>query len=112
MPTGVKKPKQKASVEGTVGKVATAIIASLRHEVFYSLQSLQAAVRKKLDEFNRRAFQKREYSRYEVFQEEKAYLHPLPEIPYEIAAWIYGRSVNLNCHVIYEKITILALISM
>lgn len=52
MPTGVKKPKQKASVEGTVGKVATAIIASLRNEVFYSLQSLHASVRRKLDEFN------------------------------------------------------------
>ena len=103
MPTGVRKPRQKASVEGTVGKIATAIIASLRNEVFHSLPPLQVAVRKKLDEFNRRAFQKREYSRYEVFQEEKAYLHPLPEIPYEIAVWIYGRSINLNCHVIYEK---------
>ena len=103
MPTGVRKPKQKASVEGTVGKVATAIIASLRNEVFYSMQSLQTAIRKKLDEFNRKAFQKREYSRYEVFQEEKKHLHPLPGIPYEIAAWVYGRSVNLNCHITYEK---------
>lgn len=103
MPTGVKKPRQKASVEATVGKVATAIIASLRNEVFYSLKSLQTAILKKLDEFNRRPFQKREYSRYEVFQEEKNYLHSLPEIPYEVANWVYGRSVNLNCHVIYEK---------
>ena len=103
MPTGVRKPRQKASVEGTVGKVATAIIASLRNEVFYSLQSLQSAVSKKLDDFNHRPFQKREYSRYEVFQEEKEYLHPLPEIPYEIASWIYGRSISLNCHVTYEK---------
>ena len=53
MPTGVRKPKQKASVEGTVGKVATAIIASLRNEVFYSLESLQVAILRKLDEFNR-----------------------------------------------------------
>lgn len=37
MPTGVRKPKQKSSVEGTVGKVATAIIAKLRKKVFYSL---------------------------------------------------------------------------
>ena len=80
MPTGVRKPKAKASVEGTVGKVATAIIASLRNEVFDSLQSLRMAVRKKLDEFNRKPFQKREYSRWEVFQEEKTYLQPLPEI--------------------------------
>jgi transposase len=103
MPTGVRKPKQKASVEGTVGKIATSIIASLRNEIFYSLQSLQVAVKKKLDEFNRKAFQKREYSRYEVFQEEKTYLNPLPVIPYEIATWVYGRSINLNCHVIHGK---------
>ena len=103
MPTGVRKPKAKPSVEGTVGKVATAIIASLRNEVFDSLQSLRMAVRKKLDEFNRKPFQKREYSRWEVFQEEKTYLQPLPEIPYEIANWVYGRTVNLNFHVVYAK---------
>jgi transposase len=103
MPTGVRKPKQKASVEGTVGKVATAIIASLRNETFYSLAELKIAVRKKLDEFNRRPFQKREFSRYEVFQEEKTYLQQLPAIPYEIAEWVYGMSVNLDCHVIYAK---------
>jgi hypothetical protein len=90
-------------VEGTVGNVATSIIASLRNEVFYSLQSLRMAVRKKLDEFNRNPFQKREYSRWEVFQEEKTCLQTLPETPYEISNWVYGRMVNLNCHVIYAK---------
>ena len=29
LPTGIKKPKHKASVEGSVGKIATAIIARL-----------------------------------------------------------------------------------
>lgn len=38
-----------------------------------------------------------------MFKEEQNYLHSLPEIPYEIANWVYARSVNLNCHVIYEK---------
>ena len=37
MPTGVKKPKQKASVEGSVGKIATAVIAKLRKDTFPSL---------------------------------------------------------------------------
>lgn len=46
MPAQVKKPKQKASVEGTVGKVATAIIAKLRNDVFYSFEDLKAAVAK------------------------------------------------------------------
>ena len=103
MPTGVKKPKQKASVEGTVGDVATAIIASLRNEIFYSLTSLQIAMREKLNKYNRDPFQKRDYSRWEVFQEEKTYLQPLPKIPYEIATWVYGRTINLNCHVVFMK---------
>ena len=63
MPTGVRKPKQKASVEGTVGKVATAIIAALRDQAFYSLEQLQIAILSKLEEFNKRPFQKRDASR-------------------------------------------------
>ena len=103
MPAQVKKPKQKASVEGTVGKVATAIIAKLRNDVFYSFEDLKAAVAKKLYEFNHENFQKREGSRYDAFLDEKEYLHALPEIPYEIATWVYGRAVNLDFHVVFEK---------
>ena len=103
MPTGVRKPKQKASVEGTVGKVATAIIAALRNQTFYSLGQLQTAILSRLEEFNRRPFQKREASRREVFLEERKFLNPLPDVPYEIAIWIYRRKVNLNCHVVYAK---------
>ena len=103
MPTGIRKPKQKASVEGTVGKIATAIIASLRNEEFYSLEQLQIAIKIKLQAFNARPFQKREGSRLEVFQEEKQFLQPLPEVPYEIAEWVYHHKVALNCHVLFRK---------
>lgn len=34
---------------------------------------------------------------------ERPLLRPLPPIPYEICEWVYGRKVNLNCHVIYRK---------
>lgn len=102
MPTGVRKPKQKPSVEGTVGKIATAIIAKLRNRTFYSLAELNQAIAEKLCEFNQAPFQKREGSRAEVFEEEKQYLHPLPSLPYEIANWIYGRTINLDFHVVYN----------
>lgn len=102
MPAGVRKPKQKASVEGTVGKIATAIIAKLRNEIFYSFPDLKAAVSKKLYEFNHENFQKREGSRYEAFLDEKSALHSLPAIPYEIATWVYGRKVNIDYHVVFE----------
>lgn len=103
MPTGVRKPKQKASVEGTVGKIATAIIAKLRNTVFYSFDDLKAAVRNKLKDFNNASFQKREGSRAIVHKEELPYLHPLPTLPYEIAFWVYNRKINLNFHVAYKK---------
>ena len=55
----------------------------------------------KLRMYNHEPFQKRDGSRYEVWQEEKAYLRPLPDVPYEIAEWIYGRAVNLDFHVVF-----------
>lgn len=103
MPTGVRKPKQKASVEGTVGKIATAIIARLRNEVYYSFAELKQGVANALRDFNNKPFQKREGSRSTIFTEEIRYLHDLPAIPYEIARWTYSHKVNLNCHVVFEK---------
>jgi transposase len=103
MPAGVKKPKQKASVEGTVGKIATAIIAKLRNEVFHSLEEIKIAVTHKLKDFNDTPFQKREGSRTEIFNKvECEHLRALPSIPYEAAEWVYGHIVNLDCHVAYK----------
>lgn len=104
MPTGVKKPKEKASVEGTVGKIATAIIASLRDRVFYSLYELNLAIRDKLKAFNEKKFQKREGSRTIIFNEvEKPLLNPLPKKEFEIAYWSYGHKVAFNCHVNFKR---------
>ena len=103
MPAGVRKPKQKPSVEGTVGKIATAIIARCRNDEFYSFGQLKRAVASKLEQFNREPFQKRDGSRLEVLQEELTHMRPLPSLPYEISSWVYGRSVNLDFHVVYNK---------
>lgn len=103
MPAGVRKPKQKPSVEGTVGKIATAIIAKCRNYTFTSFETLKAKVAEKLREFNQTPFQKREGSRYECFQDELRYLRPLPSLPYEIAEWVYDRTVNIDFHVVYKK---------
>lgn len=81
-------PKDKASVEGTVGVLSTWIIASLRNEKFFSFRELNEAIRMKLDEFNGRPFQKRKGCRRSAFEEEeKSFLMPLPPTPYETAVW-------------------------
>jgi transposase len=103
MPTGVRKPKQKASVEGTVGKIATAIIAKLRNEMFESFGGLKSAVAKALNEFNAAPFQKRDGSRHLVWLEEKAYLRGLPHMPYEICEWKHGVKVYPNSHIVFAK---------
>ena len=104
MPTGVKKPKQKASVEGSVGKIATAVIAKLRNDVFTSLAALNAGIRKAVKEFNDKPFQKRPGSRRSIFEtEEKPYLRALPLIPYEVCEWSYGHKVGSNSHIWWNK---------
>lgn len=104
MPTGVKKPKQKASVEGSVGKIATAVIAKLRNEIFTSLGSLNPAIRKAVKGYNGRPFQERDGSRGAVFNtQEKAYLRALPSVPYGVCGWSYGHKVGKNSHISFNK---------
>jgi transposase len=104
MPAGILRPKHKPSVEGTVGKVATAIIAKLRNHTFHTFDELKVAVSLALDDFNAASFQKRTDSRKVVFKtQEQPLLRPLPVIDYEVCEWIYGRKANLDSHVIYKK---------
>ena len=103
MPTPVRTPKAKASVEGTVGKIATAVIARLRDCTFHTLNELRTAVYEAVDDFNNTPFHKREGSRKLIFDEEREHFHSLPAIPFEIADWVYGRKVTLDSHVIYKK---------
>lgn len=98
MPTGIRKPKQKASVKGVVG-----IIAKLRNKRFHSITELKLAVSKQLDEFNKTSYEKREGSRFEVFHDvEKKYLRELPSVPYEIVNWSYNQSVGIDSRVVYK----------
>lgn len=104
LPADVKSPRQKNSTEGTVGDIATSIIAKLRNIEFHSFNALCVAVAQKLEEHNNAPFQKRDGSRRSAFEaEEKQYLKPLPSIPYDFGIWVYGRKVQLNCHVAFEK---------
>jgi len=54
IPTGVRKPKEKAMVERTVGMLSTWIMAALRNRQFFSLFELNQAIKRKLDDFNKK----------------------------------------------------------
>ena len=104
LPGRVKKPKDKASVEGTVGNIATAVIAELRGQQFGTLAELRAAIYERVDAYNREPFQKRHGSRQSVFEsEEQHLLRPLPAVRFEISRWTYGRRVGRNGHVVWGK---------
>jgi transposase len=99
VPARVRHPKDKPSVEGTVGHVSTWIIAALRHGTFFSIFELNAEIKHKLAEFNERPFQKRPGSRRSVFlEEEREMLFELPVAPYEIANWKKA-TVAYNYHI-------------
>ena len=104
LPGRVKKPKDKASVENTVGNIATWVIAGLRDRRFATLAELRTAIYERVEAYNAEPFQKRQGSRQTVFEaEEKPLLRTLPTVPFEISRWTYGRRVQRNGHVVWEK---------
>lgn len=87
IPARPRTPKDKPSVEGTVGIISTWILAALRNQQFLSLQEQNDAIVEKLYEFNNKPFQKKDGSRTSAFAEEKPFLLPLPARPFELATW-------------------------
>jgi transposase len=102
LPARVRKPRDKAKVEGSVLIVERSILAPLRDRQFFSLIELNAAIRILLDELNHRPFQKLEGSRRTQFlQIEQSALKPLPARAYEFAQWKYAK-VHPDYHVEVE----------
>jgi transposase len=87
IPARVKAPRDKSTVEGTVGIISTWILATLRNQQFLSLRELNIAIKEKLIDFLAKPFQKKEGSRLTLFAEEKLFLLPLPDRPYELSFW-------------------------
>lgn len=88
VPARVKAPDDKPNAEGSVKYATTWILAALRNEHFFSFEEAKAAVSEKLEALNNRPFQKRVGNRRLAFEnEEKEFMHPLPNSPYEPAVW-------------------------
>lgn len=103
MPTRVRKPKDKASVENSVNQLTRFILARLRHHQFFTLEEYNNQLLKTLDEFNRKPFQKKSGSRFESFAHlERNSLLPHPRTPYAFAQWRKAK-VQTNSHIQVEK---------
>jgi transposase len=98
IPARVRKPRDKAKAEGGVLLVERWILARLRHQTFFSLAALNAAIAEWLRVLNARPFKKIEGSRLSHFEAiDRPALRPLPGRPYEFAEWRKAR-VAPNIH--------------
>jgi transposase len=97
------KARDKAKVESMVLVVQRWILARLRNCTFFSLDDLNVAISKLLEELNARQLQKLGVSRRELFERlERGALKPLPVSRYEMAQWTTCR-VNIDYHVEVER---------
>jgi transposase len=99
MPARVRRPRDKALVEGAVRLVYQRISARLRGKVFFSLAQVNAAIRELLEDHNRRPFCRLPYSRRQLFERvEIQGLRPLPAQPFMLKSTIEA-TVAINYHV-------------
>ena len=98
IPARVRSPKDKATVENVVGKISTAILAAVRNQRFFTLRELNEAIRERLYAFNHRSLSNKTGSRATAFAEERPYLLPLPNAPFEMATWKIA-TVSFNYHI-------------
>jgi len=103
IPARVKKPRDKAKVEGGVLIAERWILAALRDHTFFHLVEINQAIRPLQDELNAKPFQKLIGSRDQWFEEkEQTALQPLPATAYEASTWVQAK-VNIDYHVIVDK---------
>jgi transposase len=97
------KPKDKAKAEVAVQIVERWIMARLRHQSFFTLASLNQAIRVLLDDLNQRPFKKLPGTRLSQFEQlDKPALRALPAQPYQYADIKQAR-VHIDYHIEYDK---------
>ncbi len=93
-------PKDKPAVENNVLITYRRIYALLRNDTFRSLEQLNLGIMEKLDLHHQQNFQKKSYSRNELFRaEEQPVLHSLPETAYQLRHYARAK-VQKNYHVV------------
>jgi len=94
------KPKDKPSVENAVKITYQRIYAPLRNMTFNSLRQLNEAIKEKLAVHHGKNFQRRTFSRRELFTEKERYaLQALLATPYEVKHYTRAKVQN-NYHVV------------
>lgn len=97
------RPKDKAKAELTVQLIERWVLARLRHQRFFSLEELNAAIDPLLTDLNARPFQKLPGSRRSMFEAlDRPAMRALPATPYVYAEWKAAR-VAFDYHVEIDR---------
>lgn len=103
LPARANSPKDKAKVENSVLIVQRWILARLRNQIFHSIDELNRAIWKLLEDLNNRKMQKLKKSRMELFLSvDKPNARPLPQTPHVIREW-FVPSINIDYHIEVNK---------
>jgi transposase len=97
--TRVRKPKDKASVEGAVKTVYQLVYTAIRNDHPTSLKALNALLQVQLKAVNERKIRDRKYTRAELLEQEKAHMIPLPKHVFEVKKTVMAKAQR-NYHVI------------
>jgi transposase len=104
LPTGARKPKQKAKAEVGVQIAQRWALFAIRDRVFFSLAELNAELRVRTEQLNLHPFKRLPGCRRERFLEaDQAALKPLPTTAYELSDWRYGVRVSDDHHVEHDQ---------
>ncbi len=99
MATRVRKPKDKASVEGAVKTAYQLVYTVIRNELPTSLRALNALLHTHLHAVNERKIRDRKYSRAELLEQEKVHMISLPTQVFEVKKTVLAKAQR-NYHVI------------
>ena len=103
IPARVRKPRDKAKVEGGVLLVERWILAALRKRTFFSLADLNQAISELLVRLNQRRFRKLDGTRASRFEQlDRPALRALPVEPYAFAEWKKAR-LNIDYHIELDR---------
>ena len=101
LPARSGRATDKGPVESAVGAVQTRILLALRHETFFSLDAMNAAIARELEQLNEAPMASGQTRRGVFEATERPALQPLPANPWEWGEWL-DRKVGPNGHVRVE----------
>ena len=82
LPAKVRKPRYKSSVENTVGILEKGLFHDLEDNRYFTIEEFNRDLHSKIEALNHRPLTKKDMSRYDLWQEERKELKPLPSMPY------------------------------